>query len=56
LEGFQEILVPGEPEARKAAEQGVHGIQVPVPVLRDLIALGAELGVSTPRSFSMTNA
>lgn len=56
MEGFQEILVPGEPEARTAAEQSVHGIKVPVAVIRDLIALGAELGVSIPRSFLGTNA
>lgn len=56
MEGFEEILVPGEPEARKMEEQSVHGIRVPVPVLRDLIGLGAELGISTPRSFSGGNA
>lgn len=56
MESVEEILVPGEPEARKAAEQSVHGIQVPVPVLKDLIALGAELGVSAPGSFSRVRA
>jgi LDH2 family malate/lactate/ureidoglycolate dehydrogenase len=56
MEGFQEILVPGEPEARTAAEQSAHGIKVPVTVIRDLTALGAELGVSIPRSFLGTTA
>ncbi len=56
MEGFEEILVPGEPEARRAAEQSVHGIRVPVPVLQDLLALGAELELSTPKSFSMDRA
>jgi LDH2 family malate/lactate/ureidoglycolate dehydrogenase len=48
MEGVDEILVPGDPKARKAAEQQVHGIEVPVPVVRDLLALAQELSLGLP--------
>ncbi len=48
MEGVDEILVPGEPEARKAEEQRLRGIQVPIPVVQDLLALAKELCLEVP--------
>ncbi len=45
-EGYDEILVPGEPEARKAAEYGRDGIPVAEDVIAILNGLGAEHGVA----------
>ena len=51
MEDFDEILVPGEPEARNAAAQSRKGISIPEPVIRDLIQLAEELNVKIPKTF-----
>ncbi len=43
--GFDEILVPGEPEQRKATENRRLGIPIDDATLRELRALSEELGV-----------
>jgi LDH2 family malate/lactate/ureidoglycolate dehydrogenase len=45
--GVQEILVPGEPEARSAAERRRQGIDVPEATWEQLLALTQELGCPT---------
>ena len=45
-EGTEEILVPGEPEARKAAQYRAEGIPLAVDVIDTLNETGASLGVS----------
>ena len=47
-EGFDEVLLPGEPEARAYAERSMSGIPLPDRVWADLQALAAELGVTPP--------
>jgi len=44
-EGFDEVLTPGEPEARSYAERVASGIPLPDQVWADLRALADELGV-----------
>ncbi len=43
--GFDEILIPGEQEARRAARKTAEGVPLEDPVLVDLRALASELGV-----------
>ena len=45
VEGVPEILMPGEIEARAAAERSVNGIPVTLPVLREIEALGQKAGI-----------
>jgi LDH2 family malate/lactate/ureidoglycolate dehydrogenase len=45
--GFDEILVPGEQEARRVARKSEVGVPLEPEVLEDLQTLGAELGVET---------
>lgn len=45
--GFDEILVPGEQEARRVAAKSAHGVPLDDAVLADLQALGRELGLKT---------
>jgi LDH2 family malate/lactate/ureidoglycolate dehydrogenase len=52
MEGFQEILMPGEPEARKAEAQSQAGIAIPDPVIRDLVSMAENLDVEVPESFT----
>jgi uncharacterized oxidoreductase len=47
--GYDEVLVPGEPEARAKAERERDGIPLPPTLWTTLEALGGELGVSPPR-------
>jgi hydroxycarboxylate dehydrogenase B len=44
-EGFAEVLLPGEPEARSRAERLEHGIPIPIPIWDDLCATARGLGV-----------
>ena len=44
-EGHDEILVPGEPEARKAAQYRQEGIPIAIDVVSSFADLAAELGV-----------
>ena len=46
--GFDEVLVPGEPEARSYAERVKRGIPLPDRVWLDLCGLAAEFGVCIP--------
>ena len=49
-EGHDEVLVPGEPEARAQARRNVEGVPLP-PVLWDsLTTLSGEVGVPIPSS------
>ena len=43
---FSEVLIPGEQEARRVQRKAELGIPLEQPVLQDLRALGAELGVT----------
>ncbi len=45
--GFDEILVPGEQEARRTAAKAENGVPIDDVVLSDLQALGRELGLKT---------
>ena len=46
--GFDEILVPGEQEARRVAAKSADGVPLDDAVLADLLALGRELGLTAP--------
>jgi len=46
--GFEEVLLPGEPEARSYAERLKYGIPLPDRVWADLCGLARELGVCVP--------
>ena len=43
--GFDEILVPGEQEARRVEAKSASGVPLDDAVLADLQALGRELGL-----------
>ncbi|WP_210483781.1 Ldh family oxidoreductase [Microvirga antarctica] len=45
--GFDEVLVPGELEHRRAAEKTASGVPLDRAVFEDLAALGRELGVAS---------
>ncbi len=47
-EGAQRIYIPGEIEFETKAERLKNGIPVPEPIVKEFIALGAELGVPFP--------
>jgi LDH2 family malate/lactate/ureidoglycolate dehydrogenase len=53
-EDAEEILVPGEPEARKAAEYRVAGIPIEQDVLATMNGVAAELGVEPLRAIDGT--
>ncbi len=44
-EGFEEVLVPGELEARRREETDLAGIEVPRSVVAELVAVGRGLGI-----------
>lgn len=44
-EGVSEILLPGEIEARAAAERSANGIPITLPILRELESLGSAAGI-----------
>jgi uncharacterized oxidoreductase len=44
--GFDEILLPGEPEARIFAKRSKEGIDIPEPTWREIEAIAGELGIS----------
>ena len=46
--GFEEVLLPGEPEARSYAERERSGIPLPDSVWADLQKLARELGICRP--------
>ena len=46
--GYDEVLVPGEPEARAKAERERDGIPLPPTLVATLEALSGELGVAVP--------
>jgi hydroxycarboxylate dehydrogenase B len=43
--GFDEVLLPGEPEARAQAQRTESGIPVPEPTWQALVSLAQDLGV-----------
>ncbi|MGB3025120.1 Ldh family oxidoreductase [Paradevosia shaoguanensis] len=43
--GFSEVLIPGEQEARRVASKSSGGVPLDDAVLKDLVALGKELGL-----------
>jgi LDH2 family malate/lactate/ureidoglycolate dehydrogenase len=45
LPGFAEVMLPGEPEARRAEERLAHGIPLDREVYDALVEVGRELGV-----------
>lgn len=45
--GFDEILIPGEQEARRIAEKTKNGVPIEDRVLSELYVLGKELGLQT---------
>lgn len=46
--GFDEVLVPGDPEARARAERSVAGVPIEPELWRTLNELSSELGVPAP--------
>lgn len=54
MDGYNEILVAGEPEERKAKEQRRDGILVHAAIVRDLNSLAQELRVEVPDSLRQT--
>lgn len=46
--GFDEVFLPGEPEARNYRRQMESGIDMPAEVLNELAALGERYGVDVP--------
>lgn len=46
--GFDEVLLPGEPELRSRAERMTSGIPIPEPVWRDLEEVSQELNIDVP--------
>jgi len=48
-EGFAEIFVPGEPEARTAEERARNGIPLPEGTVRNLRNVAGQLGVKLPQ-------
>jgi len=46
--GEAEVLVPGDPEARAAAERARDGVPLPAPVWTRLVAVSEALGVAVP--------
>jgi len=44
-EGVQEILMPGEIEARATIERTANGIPITLPILRELEELGHKAGI-----------
>jgi LDH2 family malate/lactate/ureidoglycolate dehydrogenase len=47
-EGFDEILYPGEPEARRAKAQADDGLVLPPETMSGIVTLCEELGIETP--------
>jgi ureidoglycolate dehydrogenase (NAD+) len=47
-EGFDEVLVPGEPEKRTRAEREQQGIPLPAGTVENLRQAAAKLGVALP--------
>jgi LDH2 family malate/lactate/ureidoglycolate dehydrogenase len=47
--GFDEVLVPGEPEVRAAAQRRIEGIPVAEDTWAEIIAAGASVGVTVKR-------
>ena len=46
--GFDEVLLPGDKEARSVAERSAKGIPLPDAVWEDLTTMAAEYGVAVP--------
>jgi ureidoglycolate dehydrogenase (NAD+) len=46
--GFDEVLLPGEPEERAEARHRRDGIPIPEELRRELVELGAEYGIEWP--------
>jgi ureidoglycolate dehydrogenase (NAD+) len=46
--GFDEVLLPGEPEERAEARHRRDGIPIPEELRRELVALGAAYGIEWP--------
>ena len=44
--GFQEVLVPGEPEARARAKREREGIPIPEETWNAVVSVATELGVN----------
>jgi uncharacterized oxidoreductase len=47
--GFEEVLVPGEPERRRRAERLAHGIEVDQATWAEILAAAATLGLAPDR-------
>jgi uncharacterized oxidoreductase len=45
----EEILIPGEPEARNRAERSRNGIPLPDDIWATLVEVAAQLGVTPPK-------
>lgn len=44
--GFQEVLLPGEPEIRNKAKRGAEGVPIPEATWDALVKSGSELGIN----------
>jgi uncharacterized oxidoreductase len=49
MQGFEEILIPGEPERRAEDQRRQHGIPIDPETWGRITSLAASLGVTTPR-------
>ena len=47
-DGFTDILMPGEPEARTLAKRSQHGIPLPPGTVDRLVAAAERFGLSLP--------
>lgn len=54
-EGFDEVLVPGEPEERHRAERLAHGIEVDVRTWQEILAAATTAGMSAPQIDALVN-
>jgi LDH2 family malate/lactate/ureidoglycolate dehydrogenase len=52
MEGFSEVLIPGEIETRKTAQHLRDGIPITEPVMKDLRDLARDLAVSVPTGWA----
>ena len=47
-DGFDEVILPGENEARSIAERSQHGVPIPDSTWQELAQLASEFGVTVP--------
>jgi L-2-hydroxycarboxylate dehydrogenase (NAD+) len=48
-EGYEKVLIPGDPEREMSLERMKNGIPLIEPVVADLISLGSKMGIDFPK-------